>query len=103
NLDYLTVHAYDERPADLEGMHADVALAEALGKPVVIEEAGFSRRAGFDDPAASMGQFFDAAYARPAVGAVMLWGLQFDHDHGNGDADFGPRELGQLAQFMDLT
>jgi hypothetical protein len=103
NIDYVTVHMYNDNAGELADMNADVALAQALGKPAVIEEVGFSREAGFGDPAAKMGQFFEQSYARPMVGAVMLWGLQFDRDHGNGDARFGPRELGQLEEFMELT
>lgn len=93
NLDFLTTHNYNG-----DDMENDAALARRVGKPLIIEEAGFEKGNRAGQTRADMEKWF----ARGARG-YLQWGfMATGHDIGDGDGRFGMdralhRDYDQLA------
>ncbi|MSQ04344.1 MAG: hypothetical protein EXR71_21100 [Myxococcales bacterium] len=78
-VDILTVHLYDGAESD------DLATAESLGMPILVEEIGFSS----GDRASSITNHAGWAYGSGADG-YMQWGLMATgSDDGDGDRTYG--------------
>jgi len=105
NIDFLTVHVYpdDANSPEIPRADREADLARAVGKPLVIEEIGFSRA----DRAAKMRAAMDKWFQQQGAKGLMQWGfVALGHNNGDGDDRNGmdhfstqhPRDFQALAQ-----
>ncbi|MBM4346091.1 MAG: cellulase family glycosylhydrolase [Deltaproteobacteria bacterium] len=93
HIDFATIHAYDGSDAE-----DDSAVAKALGKPFVVEEAGFA--------GANRGPKVDADIGKwvgKGAAGYLQWGfMATPYDNGDGDSTFGmDKVLGTHMQDWD--
>ena len=83
DIDFLTVHCYND-----EYENDDSALAEALHKPFIVEEAGYGRQFG-GDRSTKVREDMQRWFGRNARG-YLQWGfMATGNDIGDGDQDSG--------------
>jgi hypothetical protein len=93
SLDFLTTHNYHG-----EDLEDDSSLAQKVGKPFIIEEAGFES----GDRAELINDDLEKWVGRKARG-YLQWGfMATDHDMGDGDDRFGMDHPFHGADWQDL-
>jgi hypothetical protein len=97
-FDFITNHAYHIDGNDRPSPEDDSDLARALGKPLLIEEAGFE---GTNDRSALYVQEMDALFGKGASG-YMPWGFMAGSNNGDGDAALGIDQVFHGADFQSL-
>jgi hypothetical protein len=115
NIDYVTVHHYDNerRPDGGSDAHDEIWRAKnwlTPRKPVVIEEFGMS--AGRTNMQAVKDYYADM-YDRRGVDAIWQWAVELRCPEmsgayntptawGGGDSVYGPCQQGRLSEYLDL-
>lgn len=100
NLDFITNHAYHGDNNDAPSIEDDSDLSVRLGKPLLIEEAGFVGRG-------DRTHWFDADLRRlvdeKRAGGFMPWGFMVGHDNNDGDTALGIDHIWHNADWPSLN
>ncbi|MBN2117606.1 MAG: VWA domain-containing protein [Anaerolineales bacterium] len=108
NIDYITIHAYNGEIYDPSRTN-DVAVANNVNKPFVIEEIGASldyMKSKYPDDQEidkfqAMRDLYQQAYGGLGADAVLHWGVELTGEYGFGDSVLGmQREL--LEEYKSL-
>lgn len=111
-LDFITNHAYhgDDNPAtDLDQENAapspedDSDLAERLGKPLLIEEAGLKPTPNQPDRTNWMAKDLQILLDEKRAAGYMPWGFMRGFNNGDGDAELGLDDQFHGADWPSLT
>lgn len=98
DLAFITNHTYhgddkDETPVEQDNDAAsredDYDVAERLGKPLLIEEAGFKHTEGRRDRTDWFGKELKLAFDDRKTAGYMPWGFMKGGDNGDGDRELG--------------
>jgi hypothetical protein len=109
NLDFITNHSYhgDDDPNtnrewenDAPSREDDSDLAFRLGKPLVIEEAGF---VGHEDRSGWYEKELRTLLDEKKAAGYMLWGFMVGQDNGDGDVELGVDHMWHNADWGRLN
>lgn len=98
NLDFVTNHAYHdddkaetpvEQDNDAPSREDDYDIAERLGKPIIIEEAGFKHTESRRDRTGWFANELELTFDKRKTAGYMPWGFMKGGDNGDGNTELG--------------